>query len=88
MPHENRPQNSNLPYQCFDRLTFLKSQFGTVETQEWLLKDGSREELICWLVWNDPNGVYTDADSNAEGYYPLSLQQARETMRVILQRDQ
>ena len=26
----------------------------------------TREELISWLCWNDPNGVYRDEESIAE----------------------
>jgi hypothetical protein len=88
MSHENSSPYSNPPRQSIDRQKFLMSQFGTAEIQEWLLKDGSREDLISWLVWNDPNGIYTDADSLAEGYSPLSLELARETMQGILQRDE
>jgi len=88
MSHGNSSPFSSSLYQSFDRLNSLKALFGTAEIQEWLLKVGSREQLICWLVWNDPNGIYTDDDSLAEGYSPLSLEQARETMQEILQRDQ
>lgn len=28
-----------------------------------ILDTWSRDEIIQWLCWNDPNGVYTDADS-------------------------
>jgi hypothetical protein len=38
-------------------------------------------------VWNDGNGVYTDQDSEAEGYDPLTLEKAREIMRGILERE-
>lgn len=30
------------------------------------LKHTSREEIINWLQWNDPNGIYSDKDSLAE----------------------
>jgi hypothetical protein len=88
MSHENSSPYSRSLYQSIDRLNSLRSHFGTAEVQEWLLNAGSREDLICWLVWNDPNGIYTDSDSLAEGYSPLSLEQARETMQEILQRDE
>ena len=37
----------------------------------------NRDQLIAFLVWNDPNGVYTDADSEAEGYELLTLERVR-----------
>ncbi|HCA82821.1 MAG TPA: hypothetical protein DEP18_03475 [Flavobacteriales bacterium] len=30
------------------------------------LKDWTREQLISWLCWNDPNGLYRDEDGMAE----------------------
>ena len=30
------------------------------------LKYTSREEIIDWLQWNDPNGIYTDLESIQE----------------------
>lgn len=36
----------------------------------------SRELLIEWLIWNDRNGVYSDADSIAEGMNPLTKEEA------------
>jgi hypothetical protein len=88
MPDKHCPLYSSSLTPNIARLKFLRAQFDSVEIQEWLLKDGTREELICWLVWNDANGVYTDVDSVAEGYAPLSLELARETMQAILYRDQ
>jgi hypothetical protein len=32
----------------------------------------TREQLIEWLTKNDPNGTYTDEQSQAEGLLPLS----------------
>ncbi len=31
-----------------------------------MIKLMSREEIINWLKWNDPNGVYSDNDSLRE----------------------
>jgi hypothetical protein len=87
MADKKSPLNTSSFTPNVDRLKFLRTQFDSVEVQEWLLKDGTREDLICWLVWNDANGVYTDVDSVAEGYAPLSLELARETMQSILFRD-
>jgi len=49
--------------------------------QEDILNNGTREQVIAWLAWNDANGIYTDEDSEAEGLEPLTLEQAREYMR-------
>lgn len=35
------------------------------ELREELLK-WSRRDLISWLTWNDPNGIYNDKDSMDE----------------------
>ena len=55
--------------------------------QQWLLRHGTRPDLIAWLVWNDPNGVWTDSDSESEGMLPLTLEDARNHMLSILTRD-
>lgn len=36
------------------------------ENLDQFLKHTSWEELIDWLQWNDPNGVYRDEDSLEE----------------------
>jgi hypothetical protein len=38
----------------------------------------NREQLIEWLCWNDPNGVYRDEDSIREGMDVLSFEEAYE----------
>lgn len=40
----------------------------------------TREQLIQWLSWNDPNGVYTDQDSLAEFGNIMSIEEGREIM--------
>jgi hypothetical protein len=55
--------------------------------QEQLLSTGSRDELIAWLCWNVPNGVYSDQDSGAEDRPPLTLPEARQLMREQIKRD-
>lgn len=52
-----------------------------------LLQSATRDELIAWLVWNDPNGIYTDADSRTEDLLPLTLLQARQILRAQIERD-
>ena len=39
------------------------------------LATASREQLIALLQANDPNGIYTDADCEAEGLQPLTREE-------------
>lgn len=54
----------------------------------FLLNKGNREQIIKWLSWNDKNGVYTDEDSIAEGYEPLTLDSALSTLQNVLTKDE
>lgn len=56
------------------------------EFQVALLQRGTREQLIEWLVWNDPNGTYTDRDSEADDMKPITIDQARGIMRDQISR--
>lgn len=50
------------------------------------LDHSSRDEVIDWLQWNDPNGVYTDVASMCEFGKIISKEEGVETMkRQILQ---
>jgi len=51
------------------------------------LKQTPREEIIDWLQWNDPNGVYRDVDSMREFGNVLSKEDSVEIMKlqVLLQ---
>jgi len=46
-------------------------------TKEEVLKM-NRKSLIKVLEWNDPNGIYSDDDSRAEGYPPITEEEAIE----------
>ena len=37
---------------------------------------GSREDIVRFLQWNDPNGVYTDEVCKEEGYDVMSYDEA------------
>lgn len=53
---------------------------------DMFLKHTSREEIIDWLQWNDPNGVYADNASLAEFGNILSKEDGVEIMmRQVLQ---
>ena len=45
-----------------------------------ILDNGTRDDIIAWLCWNDANGCYTDTDSDLEGLPRLTLDDAREIM--------
>ena len=55
--------------------------------QHELLRTGTREQLMAWLCWNDPNGIYTDEASLAEDRPPLTLAKSRQIMREQIERD-
>jgi hypothetical protein len=37
-----------------------------------------RKKLIGWLVWNDPNGIWTDKDMIANDMDPMSVEEAAD----------
>lgn len=41
----------------------------------------TREELIIWLSWNDPNGIYTDKDSMSEFDRVMTKEEGIECMK-------
>ena len=43
-----------------------------------LLATWSRKDLISWLVWNDPNGIWTDKDMIANDMDPMTQEDAVE----------
>ena len=55
--------------------------FHLPEFQKALLQSGTRDQLIEWLTWNDPNGFYTDADTVSEASPLLTIERARAIMR-------
>ena len=38
----------------------------------------TRDQLIDWLRWNDPNGAYSDEDADREGQEPLTHEEAAD----------
>ena len=43
-----------------------------------LVRRYTREALIEWLSWNDPNGAYSDEDAYREGQPPLTHEEAAD----------
>jgi hypothetical protein len=63
------------------RITELSERDLRFELQDW-----SRQDLISWLCWNDPNGVYTDEDSLREFDNRMSKEEGIEiVVRQIVQ---
>jgi len=52
------------------------TESNTLPFAQRLYDRGSREAILEFLQWNDPNGVYTDSVSKEEGYGPLSYDEA------------
>lgn len=48
-----------------------------------LLQNGTRQQLIDWLAWNDANGCYTDEDCRNEGLQLLTHDEARSILHII-----
>lgn len=65
-------------------MEYTTETFASPKTQQSILLDGTRTDIIQWLTWNDPNGVWSDADSAAEGWKPITLEQARASMRKAI----
>ena len=44
----------------------------------WLLHGYTRDQILSWLEWNDPNGAYSDEDAAREGQPPLTHAEAAD----------
>lgn len=44
----------------------------------------SREQLIAWLQWCDPNGIHTDELAASDDVDPYTLESAWEAVRSIV----
>ncbi len=72
----NQNQQSIIP----ERKRKSDWRYQIMELSETKLKsellNWSREKMIIWLNWNDPNGIWTDEDSIAENMKPLTKEKA------------
>ena len=50
-----------------------------------LMTTWSRDDLIDWLVWNDPNGIWTDEDMVANDMDPMSQEEAIDQVMSFVQ---
>jgi hypothetical protein len=59
---------------------FIKTHGGTRIQRDWQTRKEveaeSLETLRSWLIGNDPNGSYTDEDAEAEGWDPMTHDEA------------
>ena len=69
-PHGGRFDRRDL--EIFDRL-LVEGVEHELRGRAW-----SRESLIAWLSWNDPNGAYFDEDARRDGYDPLTKPEAAD----------
>ena len=83
---ELRPYDTNTPDEPRQEFT----EFWVVDTRSPLGADvarlmlfGSRMDCISMLQGLDPNGVYSDEDSEAEGMHPIGITEAQD---LILQK--
>jgi hypothetical protein len=52
-----------------------------------ILNDGTREDQITWLTWNDLSGIWTDADRANEGLPPATKIETTNAMSDIILRN-
>lgn len=50
-----------------------------------LLNNGTREQILEWLAWNDANGCYTDADCYAEDLPTLDESDAKMMLAAVME---
>ena len=75
--HTNFPNTEVVPTYMLIKVNLMR----TVDDYQSLIANQvysrTREQLIDWLLWNDPHGVYTDSDCQNEDYPILTLESAR-----------
>ena len=59
---------------------FLDNSWSPAVGREPRVDWNDRLSIIRWLVWNDHNGCYTDAECASEGLEPIDLDNARLLM--------
>ena len=59
--------------------------FAVESVQQSILASNNRDRLIAWLEWNDPNGCYSDHDSDAEDLPRLSISELKAALKKQLE---
>jgi hypothetical protein len=50
-----------------------------------LSAESSRETLLAWLQWCDPNGCHVDELATADGFEPMTIDEAWEQVTTLLE---
>ncbi len=50
-----------------------------------LLTTWTRHDMIDWLCWNDPNGIWTDEDMRREDMDPMSEEEAVDQIMAFVE---
>lgn len=61
----------------------LVSRVSTRSGSVMIYPDSPREDLVEWLVWCDPNGLWRDEDVKLEGYDPMSKRECWLMIRSL-----
>lgn len=78
---DNLPVKISQEDWCFSLMDLSKEEL-IKEISSW-----GREQLLDWLEWSDPGGIYSDEDSRAEGFNPLTETEARNYIIDIITRE-
>lgn len=62
-------------------ITFYSIMDATTDDLDKFFNDVTRDELILWLSWNDPNGIYTDSESYKEFGSIMSREEGLQCMK-------
>lgn len=81
MPENNIHRNQIQDKEFSLGVTYYEVMDLAEENLDMFLKHTPREEIIDWLQWNDPNGVYRDADSIREFGNIMSKDEGIEIMK-------
>lgn len=61
------------------------NQSNVLPFAQTLYDKGSREDIVRFLQWNDPNGVYTDEVCREEGYDIMSYDEALIELEGVIE---
>ena len=61
------------------------NQSNVLPFAQGLFDKGSREDIVRFLQWNDPNGVYTDEVCRDEGYDIMTYDEALIELEGVIE---